>query len=623
MLKKTKNKIWERAIGDSNKIRNNTVKAITLEKAAKIVMVSNDEKFAFRRNKELVDFKGKFRSFNFRNKDYVIKIFKGNRIPKEYINAIKANKLLISNKRFYVPIPNLIYFNNSVGLVYPDFGYTLHEDLVKTKSIPLENIVCWFKDLLSHGIEWAGFLPRNIIQENHKIILIDWEDAIFNNNTKLSISDLTLFKMVLGWSQVYGSISEVKKSFEKCLNNRIYVSCKDNFEIAYGNLVNVYNIDTIRAEAIELSLKSEGPSLNDLKTNLSFMDVGHIVDDLFDINISVLYTCCTASIREKNGDVYFSSFCIAFETILCLGLKENNEGTISLSLDNIRNIILLFLLYFFQEPSLDELNYLENLKSIIELNNFLETSNSISSHIIKFMLCKENGLNNAIYRSSYMHKFLYELFGILKKYLIKNNSIHLLLRGSCAQGLMTTKSDVDFEVSGILFPYGQIFIEGLISNILNIFGINNEGSWGRPKEEDIYIGEYTRDYHEWTELTCPNVNKYDKGWLNNKKATDFSWQKWSIYEKHHNYISSKYIFFKARALLMRLVIKNNIQFIQYADQIIELEKILRFDLVSNIKNIIEESLELYENDEINIEKMLMLNDRIDKVYELADIKMYY
>jgi len=619
-LNKKCNIIWQKASNTSNYYKDNIVIADTLEDATKQVMISDDIKYAFRRNKEILDFKGKFKSFNYENKDYVIKIY-NNCIPKEYLNAIKAREILKNNNTFYVPIPKLIKTNNNIGLVYPDYGYTLHEDINQTKLLGLDKIIFWFKELLTYGIEWAGFLPRNIIYKKNQLILIDWEDVTFNDCQYLSISDLTLFKFILGWSQVYGSIKQVKEFLNK---NGIttYTALPDDFEITYGKLTNISNLKQIREKTTCISLISESPSSCTTNSNLSFMDIGHLIDDLFNINFSVLYTCCSSIIREKYGDLYFSIFAEAFEAVLCLTLRDNDNKSIVLPFEKIQQTIILFLLYFFQEPSIEKLKTIATFKKTVELNTFLEEEKNISSYILKFTSCKKPGLNNAITRSFYIHHFLYALFEIITKVFFENEIIFLLLRGSCAQGLMTNKSDVDFEVSNKKFPNGHNAIEHLISDVLAIFNIDSEGSWGRPQEADVFINGYSRDYHEWIELTVPNNIKYNKGWLANEKPQELLEQKWSIYEKKNKFISEKYIFFKIRALILRLVLKYNIPFSFYSDQISELTHYIDSSIVDEIKKVVVESLALYENSKTDIQKILQLNERIDNLYKLTNLKMY-
>ena len=619
-MKFSNNIFWKKATNYSNDYTNNSVKADSLEDATKLVMHSDDARFAFRRNKELFDFKGKFKSFAFRNKNYIIKTFNNNAIPQEYINAKRAKQLLKNIDSYYIPIPKLIVSDNKIALLYPDYGYTLHENVDTLPQIPLDKIMYCFKDLLSHGIEWAGFLPRNIIKEKNRLIFIDWEDVTFNNHPKISISDLTFFKMILGWSQIYGSTEQIKEVIKKN-NITIYTTSPDNFEFTYGNLTNTKDIKKIKQKATLITLDSESHSLHNTTTDLSFMDIGHIIDDLFSTNISVLYTCCSATIRKTHGDLYFSTFADAFENVLCFVLRDNDNGTIIYPLPEIQKTILLFLLYFFQEPSITKLNVIKELNNIIELNDFFERESCISSYILKFISYEEIGITNAISRSSCMHNFLFELFEIIKTFLAYDKPIFLLLRGSCAHGLMTINSDVDFEVSNWDFPYGHSALELLISDILNIFDVKNEGSCGRPQEVDVFINGYTRDYHEWTELTCPNNIIRNKGWLNNQTPIGFSEQKWSEYEKKNKYISEKYLFFKARTLVMRLAIKNNISCTFFSEQLSELENYINPKIIEKIKKVIEETLYLYETNKNDIKRIWELNEQIDNLYIITNLKM--
>ncbi|MEU3568615.1 hypothetical protein AB0E96_09330, partial [Kitasatospora sp. NPDC036755] len=58
--------------------------------------------------------------------------------------------------------------------------------------------------------------------------------------------------------------------------------------------------------------------------------------------------------------------------------------------------------------------------------------------------------------------------------------MELILRGSCAQGVLGRGSDVDFELSSPDHPTGHRALEDLVIEALTCLGLAAEGSAARP-----------------------------------------------------------------------------------------------------------------------------------------------
>lgn len=609
--------IWSKAINDKRMIGEKTIISNTLEEAATIALASTDIKFAFRRNRELVDIFGKFRCFSYCGKEYIIKRVDTPGIPREYVNAVKASKLLDSIKEKYdVPIPLLIHADGVAGLVYPDFGFSLYEHVSETKKIPISEITSGFKTLISHGIEWAGWLPRNIFKLGDKLILIDWEDAIFHDENNTSVSNLTLLKLTLGWSQIYGSIKEVQDAFNAELNDiDKYIAPNDEFETIFGKLAAVDDRVSKHNICAVLTLISEGPMAENMYDNLSLMDVGHLIDELFGDYVSVLYTVCSSLIRRELGDSYCGAFAQAFETLLCVSLKELGAKTINIPLNNVRPLIMLLILYYFQKPAIENFQQLKRIGTLDGFWEILKRTNNISHYMINYLSCEKTGETNLFIRGAYIQQFLEALFEILKECFGNLSSLDFLLRGSCAHGLMTVNSDVDFEISGIMYPNGNLDAEHLISDVLDIFEISNEGSQGRPNEKDFESSEgYTREYHEWMELTKPNTVVVDKGWLDTKIVPDDKfWLNCSEYEIHGSHITPKILFFKIRTLIMRMAARCDIHYASGWNQLKALRVHLGNNAVEQVTSVMIEILELYENNDLSTKKLLCALEKIEQL----------
>jgi hypothetical protein len=93
--------------------------------------------------------------------------------------------------------------------------------------------------------------------------------------------------------------------------------------------------------------------------------------------------------------------------------------------------------------------------------------------------------------------------------------LQLILRGSLAQGVVSNRSDLDFELSSTAHPHGHRGAERLVVDILGTFGLASEASDGRPAEVDIHDSSsgLGRDLYEWMELRRPGSVVHDPGWL--------------------------------------------------------------------------------------------------------------
>lgn len=166
--------------------------------------------------------------------------------------------------------------------------------------------------LLSRGIEWVGFQPRNVIGGGDgSLRLIDWEECRFTTSGSRcrAVGDLTLLFWSIGWAGHFGNTAEAFAS-ELCrtLDLAVRIEPLDQFERAYaGILGHDMPDDAVRRCCSAATVATEAPraaGLHDVAGDdpdlvLDDADIGHLLDELLPPHLSVLYTF--ASHRHLDG----------------------------------------------------------------------------------------------------------------------------------------------------------------------------------------------------------------------------------------------------------------------------------------------------------------------------------
>ena len=603
----------------------------TIYEAAKYVIGSEDEQYSFRRNRELIDISYKFRFFKYKEKTYIIKVYNTDEIPIEYFNAYRLKETLddkaIDVIQIVCPVIIRLEEKGKIGLLQEDYGYTLYENIEECrKMFSVIEVFKIYQVLMNCGVEWSGFLPRNLFYKDNIWYAIDFEDIFFHENEDWAIRDLTIFKLLLGWGQIF-EISQVKSTLDEVLKGRKTVFAPlDSFERALAELIDSKSDSNTRNIGFELTYKSELP-VHRFRTTSIFMnsmDLGHLMEDIFDNDyISVWYTVSTAIIKDEYGEEYYSSFLNCLEHVLIVWLSE---ATIPVrdkkTLKKIQEIVASLLICYSLHQGDDIYCMLINSKRLEDIYSVLVTANIGVAAVKQYQgLQFTCGWSAAVSRSESVHIFLNVVFAQLRKSFPSLLKYDLLLRGSCAQGFMTAKSDVDFEISSLEKPNGYIAIEKLLSAILDIFGIECEGSLDRPDEIDMISSSngLTRDFHEWCELVVPGSKQQNKGWNNSLYEVSSIWQFYSEYESQKHNISTKYFFFQIRAIIERFAIKYSINKSFVTEILLELQEYVPIDKVAIVEDTLKRCLDCYESNDIDFNTIIHIKHNIDYLYRFLGI----
>lgn len=602
---------------------------MTIEQAAKYAFDSSKLNCAFIRNRELVDFSGRFRNFYVNGTQYVLKIFDNFKDANtEFSNVLKVKALTELTIDILIPLPLITKLSeDNWGLVMRDYGFTLDENVETTKTIlPLENVYKFLFDLLNCGIVWKGFLPRNIIFHENKLILIDWEKVSFcEAECQRVIDDQTIFFWNLGWSQIYPEINfyhQLKKYPLFQLSKSVKL---DSFEKILKTFIGHSHHDEQITREIgnNITQISEGP-MNYISLNyFNPHDFGHLIDDLFPKAISVFYSLASSKLREEVGDTGFSTLITAYSKYLVLYVSDyykTNDTIYMKSESHPENLLVLFeiITKIFNKELLD----FEILTSLVKWREWMKSNKSYYYYYHKILsVVEKKGLLNSSRRSHYISKFVEKIFGLIYNVFPEKPEVFLMFRGSLGNHVLTCKSDVDFEISGPNYPNGHKGLEEVLSNILVFFQLECENSDGRPEEIDMVSDQgYTRDLHEWTELRGSN-HLQDPTWLRKRMNLDYSvFKKLSIYESSLLDLNEKVLFFLVRSTISRLAFLYGGN---HSCTLCQLKHIrsVNYNLSKELFEMLIESITYYENDCRDRSMILSLCGRIAVVRKKEGIQI--
>ena len=328
------------------------------------------------------------------------------------------------------------------------------------------------------------------------------------------------------------------------------------------------------------------------------MEMGHLVDDLLTIELSVFYTFVTARIHRL-GEAFFSRFVRACFNLLCVATADVGAAdSINFNTFKLKRMLVLLLLASVGRNANTIIKIIEHIDSIDSALMAFGRYDDTCEALLSYERSKdESGWTAAITRSVMLERILWSLFSTSLDVFGVSKGPQLIFRGSLGQGIVSNKSDVDFEISSPIHPEGYRRLELFIGAVLEVFDISWEASEGRPIEADLTAAcGLTRDLHEWSELRLPNSYRHDPGWIGDhfRDIGRDWWKRKSLYEREGRKRTGKYLFFEARALIARLSNKYHLGLATTDRQLKELEHYLPTMEWERLNAIVKESLEYYE-----------------------------
>ena len=179
---------------------------------------------------------------------------------KKISKILNESKILINDKEYFLYIPKVYNWDNNNKILYMQFchgknlEFILRDEKTHKLGCTILNEVLNF--FIVNKIFWVDFAPRNILINNNKIILVDFEKGLSPKNTKV-------------YDYLRNHVYE-----EYCLflfeNERIY-SDDFVFKIRKSEENEIYNISEIKSIRIkEMAIKL---GYNKQITNTEYIEI--------------------------------------------------------------------------------------------------------------------------------------------------------------------------------------------------------------------------------------------------------------------------------------------------------------------------------------------------------------
>lgn len=620
---------WRRVPGHPGQLSAPNVNATCLEDAARIAFDSRDIAFAPRRPRELIDLRGRFRCFRFGDREWFAKRSKLDVARVEEANAREAASRLNRTKTplgvLLVVVPTIVTLGDDGVLITEDIGATLHDRVVGRGGAPDPcEVLQVLNIILQLGVVWEGFAPRNLVRRHSpdSLLMLDWECARFSvGSTQQQISDLEQTKWVLNWWQLYDEgdarTITLKRGIEQ-MTAYPEEAALDAFEMTYRSLARSWaSMGQVRLRCSELTLHAERP-MSGLEPGLMPMELGHVIDDLMVREISVLFTAWVVRIRRRDDPEAVRAMFRLLDAALRLGLAEGGACTSSVPGTGKARRYILDVMLAYEDGFRPSSHSLEGIRRGSSFEDVLASRSSVVRAVQRIGDYGErHGLHAASRRSEAADLILNGLTSLASEAFEDWQGLDVLVRGSLGQCLPSSRSDVDFEISGEERPDGFLSMERLFSQLLEILGISSEGSSGRPTEADLFSSVGTRDLHEWMELRKPGNTQHDPGWLTPhyvNGAQGAWWRGPSHFERTGRPLTAKRLFFEVRTLIARCAFACEFK---EAATLTQLECLaVRIGTVQTmlLYNLLGDALALYESDGQDRGDLDRVQGRINEAY---------
>ncbi|MEV7359325.1 hypothetical protein [Kitasatospora sp. NPDC091276] len=483
----------------------------------------------------LSDVTGAVRRLRYEGRDLVAKLRSRAAAHAEHALAAEAARrvgaLTVDGfGRIEVCVPDLVPLDDcTTALVSPYLGIPLSASPDGLAGLPAEEIEDLLLAVLARGVEASGCIPRNMFRHRGRTVLIDWEDALLVPAGTDAPGALTVMKWDIAWSDLAGRDLGLRRRITAGSGDEPPL---DGFESILAAWLPVgLAAREVRRRGIELTLASELPAAG--PKSASAARLGHLAEDLLPPGLGVFHTVLTSRLRADQGEDAFTDLLHRLDALTKSTRANDGRG-----LERLRRPWILTLFSTTERPLAADLQPLEQLAARLK------------------ELRGVGGWNAACERADVAEEVTARMARTAQA-VLGLEGLELILRGSCAQGVLGRGSDIDFELSSPDHPNGHRALEDLVIEALTCLGLAAEGSAARPTERDVVSadGMVSRDLHEWFELRRPSMDHHSPGWVSTvitaPSTTVIS--RPSDYEQRGRELTAKYLWFESRALLARLV----------------------------------------------------------------------
>jgi len=359
-------------------LKDNEIKTINnnnVEEAIKKVFINDD--YGFYLNSELIDVNNRFRIFSFENKNYIVKKTTIENGKDEVFKASRAydciDNIKINNFTLKVIQPQLVEVDKDAYILTEYMGVSLQECVYSEKEknpIDIHTLFDILDKFLSLGILYRGFLPRNTVVKDNTIYLLDWEDTIFvTKNDIVHIHKLWETNFLLNWSYFF-DLDILKEKIKEYQHSSVEEPKLLKYEIKFGNWINYNGNDMeLRNKILDTVLFAERKlDVSDNDFCIAPNDLAHLVSDLFNSDIDVLFDISCKVMRNKNEQTYYSLIKMLSNLIVYLFKCKKRIQPYS--------ILLLLVIFTIATKDLQAENIqLENYESIDEYMKYINKLN--------------------------------------------------------------------------------------------------------------------------------------------------------------------------------------------------------------------------------------------------------
>lgn len=355
----------------------NIIDEDNLKDALRIAYTKNIYKFYL--NSELIDVNDRFRIFNFKGKNYISKKTTYKDGSEEISLAKRAENKLdnIMIGQYTIKIIKPIMLNvDDINYIITEYQGTSLQEIAYCSNIqnnlPIGVIFETLDKLISLGILYRGFLPRNIVLREHTIYLLDWEDAIFYDvSENIGINMLWKTNFLLNWSYIY-DIEELETYIRKY--NHLNEPNLLKYELNFGKWImadkNEENLRNLIFNTVMVAEKKL-----DIKTDDFYImpnDLAHLIADLFNSDIDVLFDITCYVLRKKSINIYYKF--IIFLSNLIVELYYKNY--------QIQPYVILIILMMFETTAKYNYTIEKTIEKYTSIGRFMSDLKSVKSNLI-------------------------------------------------------------------------------------------------------------------------------------------------------------------------------------------------------------------------------------------------
>lgn len=348
----------------------------TLEESVSLAFKSSD--FYFYGSCWFIDVKKRFRIFEYKHHNYVVKEVSEKKANLEITNSRIAHEKLegkvIGTKIIRIVIPKKIVLpgeNRRFFLISEYLGPDLNEDSYTNAAskLSLEDCLAMIWLLIQNGIAYRGYLPKNIVVKDGILSLFDWEDASFvNSSLPSSFDHLWRTQFLLNWSNLFNRID-----LDKGLNKIEGIKFPPaepillGYEKAFKEIANLKASNAILRSEIDRIVFSAEKPLTSKHDHFSIhpYDMGCLVADIFSDEVDVLYDILSYVFRFYDEQ----RFCHHVEVMTHLLIEyHRTSGVEAIHNVSIQYYFLIPILMMLDEPlSNEEYEEILSTESLSEL----------------------------------------------------------------------------------------------------------------------------------------------------------------------------------------------------------------------------------------------------------------